>query len=130
MPTVADLIARKGGKVASVNADDAVFEAQNCWLMTDRREVLYPLGVDGLSRHYREVFRELPPAYERARDAVFEHSTTLGAGQRRRGLLVYRRFKPKTKRFRVELQLALGSGDIVRLAAPYRRAKKKELSDP
>lgn len=103
-----------------------VLEPQNCWLVTSRGEILNPIGIEGLRTAYGSSGLVMPPAYERAAPAVLEGSKLLGPGESAAGLLVYRTFKPKTNRFRVELQLVLPSGELLRMSAPYWRPRARK----
>lgn len=100
-----------------------VFQPQNCWLVTDKHEVLYPTGLEGLRTAHALVGVEMPPAYERSKPTVLEDSRTLEPGQSLAGLLVYQAPQPRTRGYRLDLQFATAAGEIVRLAAPYRRVK-------
>jgi hypothetical protein len=108
---------------------DLVFQAQNCWLVTDKQEHLYPVGMEGLRATYGMLGRELTPAYERAQSALLENAFTLRPEGSVAGLLVYRAVKPKTRRIQLDLQLTSSTGDVIRLHAPYLRPKKKGGKD-
>jgi hypothetical protein len=108
------------------STQEIAFNAQNCWLVTNRNEVLYPTGLARLGQDYRMLEREMPPAYARAGSAIVESSLILLPGQRHRGLLVYPQVHPKTRSYNVELQLTLGSGEVARIVAPYRRPRKSD----
>ncbi len=99
------------------------FNPLDCWLVTNDRQILYPLGLDTLGTAYRELESELPQAYEGVRPALLEHSSILGPGDSVAGLLIYRACGPKTKRFHVDLQVVAGGGDVIKASAPYRRTK-------
>lgn len=100
-----------------------MLNAQQCWLVTNKGEHLTPVGLEELRAGYGILDREMPPAYDRVRPAVFEYSWTLGQGESASGLLIYRAFKPKTKSFQIDLQLTRSTGDVIRRSAPY--VKKK-----
>ena len=53
----------------------------------------------------------------------------MAPGERVSGLLVYHEVGPKTKRYRIDVQLNLPSGDVDKFFAPYRRLKKAELKN-
>jgi hypothetical protein len=101
----------------------ASFNPQDCWLVAGSREVIYPIGLDDLGTMYRQLEGDLPAAYDRIRPALLDQAATLAPGESTAGLLVYPAPKQETKRFRIELQLTLPTGDVVRARAPYRRAK-------
>ncbi len=104
-----------------------VFRSQQCWLKTNKTEFLTPLPMEMLRTTYGMVGQELRPAYERAGAAVLPTTHDLLPGESLAGLLVYRRFKPKTKSFFLKFQLTAPSGDVFRMKMPYRRLKEKEL---
>jgi hypothetical protein len=68
----------------------------------------------------------LPQAYRAVRAAIMESTQTISGGEAVHGLLIYREVEPNDKSYRVDVQLALPSGDTVRFSAPYRRMKKKK----
>jgi hypothetical protein len=70
------------------------------------------------------------PAYDRSVTAVVPTTRTLYAGDSLTGLLVYRAFKPKTKRYRLDIQITTASGDVSKVTIPYRRIKKDRSEDP
>jgi hypothetical protein len=107
-----------------------VFRAQQCWLVTDRNEILHPIGMDGLRARYGMVGRELGPAYEQSLAAVIPTSRMLNPGETMAGLLVYSRFKPNTKRYRLDIQITTANGDVALVTAPYRRIKKERSNSP
>ena len=57
---------------------------------------------------------------------LLAHTLSVAPGDSRHGLLVYRAIDPNTKRFKVDVQLVLPSGDVVRFSAPYRRIKDEQ----
>lgn len=106
--------------------DGAVqFNPINSWLMTNRKEVQYPIGLTDLSFSYHVAGREFPVSYERVGPALLEQSREILPGQTTSGLLVYHVLDPKTKRFHVDVEVTLANGDLVRFAAPYRRVPSK-----
>jgi hypothetical protein len=111
-------------------AGNLVFRSQQCWLVTDRNEILHPIGMEGLRARYGLVGREMGPAYDRSVTAVVPTTRTLYAGDSLTGLLVYRAFKPKTKRYRLDIQITTASGDVSRVTIPYRRIKKDRSENP
>jgi hypothetical protein len=108
-------------------------QAQSAWLHAGQAEVLHPIGIEGLASAARAVDRTTPEAWEHARGAVLEHAITVSPGEKIAGLLVYRRFKPDVKRFRVEIQFTLPTGEMARFVAPYQRRKpdkSKKSAEP
>ena len=101
-----------------------VLRSQQCWLVTDKNEILHPVGMEGLRARYGMANRELGPAYERSLEAVIPTTRTLYPGESVAGLLVYRAFKPKTKRYKLDIQITTPNGDVALITAPYRRIKK------
>ena len=106
------------------------FRSQQCWLVTNRNEHLHPIGMEGLRAEYGMVGRDLGPAYERSLEAVVPTSRLLEAGRTLAGLLVYRAFKPSTRRYRLDIQIAAGTGDVAWISAPYRRIRKEQSEEP
>ncbi len=97
----------------------------HCWLKTSRGMVQTPIGLTDLAFSYRVAGGELPPAYERIKPALMENTRSIAPGESVHGLLIYRAVEPKTKYYRVDVQLSMPNGDAVRFAAPYRREKIK-----
>jgi hypothetical protein len=116
-------------QIENQGSGEIIFQAQNCWLTSDRNDHLYPVGMEGLRATYGMLGHELTPAYERTGSALLENSFTVLPGRQAAGLLVYRSVKPKAKRFQVELQLTVSTGDVIRLNAPYRRPKPIKNKD-
>jgi hypothetical protein len=102
-----------------------LFQSQNAWLRAGT-QIQSPLGIDGLSSQYEVVEMKMGAAYERARPAILEGSSTIEPGETKRGILVYRRVKERTKKFFIEFQLTMSNGDVLRTHAPYRLVKKKK----
>jgi hypothetical protein len=59
------------------------------------------------------------------RAALIEGARHLAPGERITALAVFRARDARAKRFHLEPQIVLPSGDVARLIAPYRRAKVK-----
>jgi len=112
-------------RLENQGAGELVMRSQQCWLITDHNEYLYPISMEGLRGRYGVVGREPGAAYERSVSAVFPTTLLLNPGESRAGLLVYRAFKPKTRRFRLDIQLITASGEVSRITAPYRRRRVK-----
>lgn len=98
----------------------------DCWLMTNRKQIETPLGLTDLSFDYHVAGSDLPPAYENIGRVLLAHRITVKPGKSLHGLLVYRAVDAAAKTFRVEIQFTLPDGNVVRLAAPYRRVKSKQ----
>jgi hypothetical protein len=114
------------------NRGDAAlsFNPIGCWLTTnDKKQMQYPLGLSDLSFSYRVAGGELPAAYERVRPALYEGPRIVAPGERVSGLLIYRAVDPKTKRYRIDVQLNLPDGNVDKFFAPYRRLSKAELEN-
>jgi len=103
------------------------FRAQQCWLMTNRKEILHPVGSGSLKARYGMVGREMGPAYESSLEAVVPSQRTLYAGQSMAGLLVYRAYKPNTRAYQLDIQITTPSGDVALVSLPYRRIKVEDL---
>lgn len=99
------------------------FQSDKVWLKTNHAQLHLPLGLDELGTTYRLSGRELPAAYERVAPALLTGSRMLAPGEEAVGLVVFRQVEPQTKSFRVEIDLVAGDGEVIRFAAPYRRAK-------
>jgi hypothetical protein len=97
----------------------------HCWLKTSRGTVQTPIGLTDLAFSYRVAGSELPPGYERIKPALLESTRSIASGETVHGLLIYRAVDPKTKLYRVDVQLSMPNGDAVRFSAPYRRKKIK-----
>jgi hypothetical protein len=97
----------------------------HCWLKTSRGTVQTPIGLTDLAFSYRVAGSELPPGYERIKPALLESTRSIAPGEIVHGLLIYRSVEPKTKYYRVDVQLSMPNGDAVRFSAPYRRVKIK-----
>jgi hypothetical protein len=117
-------------ELANQGAGNLVFRSQQCWLVTDKHEILHPIGMEGLRARYGLVGQEMGPAYERSVTAVIPTTRTLYTGDSLAGLLVYRAFKPKTKRYRLDIQITTASGDVSKVIIPYRRIKKERSENP
>jgi len=104
---------------------ELAFNPQDCWLMTNRKKIETPLGLTDLSFDYHVAGADLPPAYENVGRVLLVHPATIRPGGSLHGLLVYRAVEPATKTFGVDVQFVLPDGNVVRLKAPYRRAKQK-----
>jgi len=99
------------------------FNALDCWLKTNRQQIETPLGLTDLSFDYQIMGRELPAAYTRIAPLMLEGTRVLAAGESLSGLLIYHAVDVKTKRFHVEVELSMPSGEKVNLRAPYRRVR-------
>jgi hypothetical protein len=101
------------------------FQSQSAWLRAGS-QIQSPLGIDGLSSSFEIIEMEMGAAYERARPAIMEGSSTIVAGETKRGILIYRKVKDRTKKFFLELQLTMPTGELMRVTAPYRLIKKSK----
>lgn len=101
------------------------FNPHDCWLSAGQREVLFPLGIEDLGTLYRQMDGDLPEAYNVARPALLDQRTMVPRNGSVAGLLVYRGLETRAKRFRVDVKLTLGNGDVLRANAAYRRGSKK-----
>jgi len=113
-------------EIENRTAGELALNPLDCWLMTNRKKIETPLGLTDLSFHYHIVGADLPPAYEKVGRVLLAHPLTVASGGSVHGLLVYRAIDAKTKTFRVDVQLVLPDGDVIRFAAPYRRIKDKQ----
>ncbi|HXV74867.1 MAG TPA: hypothetical protein VD788_01000 [Candidatus Polarisedimenticolaceae bacterium] len=97
------------------------FNALDCWLKTNRDEIRTPVGLTDLSFDYQLAGLTLPAAYERIATALLEGGRIVRPGETISGLLVYHVTHPRTKRFRIEVDLIPSSGEVIRFSAPYRK---------
>jgi hypothetical protein len=112
-------------EVENRGVDTLEMNPVHCWLKTSRGAVQTPIGLTDLAFSYRVAGGELPPGYERIKPALLENTRSIPPGESVHGLLIYRAVEPKTKFYRVDVQLSMPNGDAVRFAAPYRRKKIK-----
>ena len=111
------------------HGDGAIlFNPLHCWLMTNKKEIQTPVGLSDLSFLLKVVDYEMPAAYEKVGPALLDEPRTVHPGETIHGLLIYKPFKKKTKRFNVDVQLTLPTGDLVRMSAPYRRQSSAEAA--
>ena len=101
------------------------FQSQSAWLRAGS-QIQSPLGIDGLSSSFEIIEMEMGAAYERARPAIMEGSSTIVPGETKRGILIYRKVKDRTKKFYVEMQITMPSGELMRTHSPYRLIKKSK----
>lgn len=102
------------------------FNPVNSWLTTNRKQILYPVGLTDLLSMYHEGGLELPEAYERVGPAVLEQARTVEAGKTLAGLLVYHVVDARTKSYQIDIELTRTNGKAVLFAARYRRPPKNE----
>ena len=99
------------------------FNALDCWLTTNRKEIATPLGLTDLSFDFQIAGQPLPAAYERISPVMLDGTRLLAPGDKMSGLLVYRLLDPRTRRFHLDVELTPPSGDELRMRAPYRKVK-------
>ena len=114
-------------QIENVGAARLVFRSHQCLLKGRNTEILTPFAMETMSTTYGMMGQKMQPAYQRAGPAMLPTTRELAAGETLAGLLVYPKVKPRTKRFRLEIQITTSAGDVVTVNAPYRRLKKKEL---
>jgi len=102
------------------------FNPVNSWLTTNRKQILYPVGLADLLSMYHDGGMELPDAYERVGPAVLEQARTVDAGATLAGLLVYHIVDVRTKSYQIDIELTKTNGKAVLFAAHYRRPPKNE----
>lgn len=105
------------------------FNPVNSWLTTNRKQILYPIGLTDLQSMYHEGGLELPVAYEKIAPGVLEHARTIERDATIAGLLVYRIVDARTKSYQVDIELTRTNGKAVLFTAPFRRPPKGE-SEP
>lgn len=101
-----------------------VFQPQACRLETSYKDSQSPLDLPTIWEAFEMSGRPVPPDIQRIRSAIIDGEVVLLPGERRDGLLVYRSFDPKAKRFQVECRATLTSGDALTVLAFYKRRKK------
>ena len=115
-------------QIENVGVGKLIFRSQQCLLKGRTAEILTPFAMETLRTTYGMMGQKMQPAYQRAGPAMLPTTRELDVGESIAGLLVYSKVKPKTKRFRLEIQITTSAGDVVTVTAPYRRLKKKELA--
>jgi hypothetical protein len=104
---------------------DLIVQPATWWLVTDKKEIINPIGIEDLMATYEALGQQMAPVYERARPAVLAQSKVVEPGGSVSGLLIYRNLKNlKAKRFSVDALLTAPDGTLLRLHATYRRVKK------
>ncbi len=114
-------------QIENVGAAMLIFRSQQCLLKGRTTEILTPFAMETMRATYGMVGQKMQPAYQRAGPAMLPTTRELAVGESLAGLLVYPKVTPRTKRFRLEIQITTSAGDVVMVNAPYRRLKKKEL---
>jgi len=103
------------------------FNPKTCWLTTNKKKDLQtPFGLYDLSFSYRMTDREMPETYRKAGQALFEDPLLVAGGESVSGLLVYEKPSPKVHWLRVDVQLTMSDGHVVRFTAPYQRLKPEK----
>ena len=113
-------------QIQNNGAGGLVFRAQQCWLVTNKKEHLNPIGMESLGATYSVMGGEMSPAYKATTSAFLPASRTLMAGESMAGLLVYNMFKPGTRKFKLDIQITTPSGDVVAIKTPYKRIKLEQ----
>jgi hypothetical protein len=113
-------------QVENPGESPVTFNPFDCWLVTNNREILYPIGMAELGASYRQIGADLPESYRRVSPLLMQTESTLFPGDAVDGLLLYRIFKNKTKTFHVDIKLTLGNGNVAKTSAPYRRSPKSK----
>ena len=103
------------------------FNPMHSWVMTNKKEIRSPLAMTDLGFDYRMMSgQELPPTYQKIGPALLDLPRTIEPGEKISGLLVYRTFKRKVKRFTVDARLSLSDGEVLKFTAYYRRINAKK----
>jgi hypothetical protein len=114
-------------EVENRGEDSLGFHPRNCWLSSNKSaDTQTPMALSDLSFDFRTLSVPFPGSFEKIGPALLEQSVTVAPGESVAGLLVYRAIDERAKRFSVDVQLALPSGDVVRFSAPYRKIKEKK----
>jgi hypothetical protein len=103
-----------------------VFQPQSCRLKTNRQEFRIPLDLPTIEAAYAAQQREMPPAYDAARAAMYDGEEVLEHGDSISGLLIFRGVDPKTKSFVLEIHVTTPEGEEESFAVRYVREKKKK----
>lgn len=106
--------------------EELEFNPINSWLTTNRKQILYPIGLTDLLSMYHEGGLELPESYEKVGPALLEQARAIAAGASLSGLLVYHVVDPRTKSYQIDIELTRTNGKAVLFAAHYRRPPKNE----
>jgi len=115
--------------IESRTSGSTVFQPQSCRLKTNRQEFRLPLDLPTIEAAYASQQREMPPAYEAARAAMYDGEEVLEYGDSVSGLVVFRGVDPKTKSFVLEIHVTTAEGEENSFAVRYLReeiARKQE----
>ncbi|MDX1388102.1 MAG: hypothetical protein R3344_02880 [Acidobacteriota bacterium] len=106
--------------------EELVFQPQQCRLMTNRKEIRLPLDIPTIEAAYAAAQQEVPPAYEKARRALYDGEALLVPDDMLTGLLIYRGLDPKTKSFVMEIHVTTTEGEVEQFSVRYLREKRKK----
>ncbi|MDX1387872.1 MAG: hypothetical protein R3344_01700 [Acidobacteriota bacterium] len=106
--------------------EELVFQPQQCRLMTNRKEIRLPLDYPTIEAAYMAADQPMPPAYNRARRAMYDGEMNLEPDEMLTGLLIYRGLDPKTKSFVMEIHVTTTEGEVEQFSVRYLREKNKK----
>lgn len=112
--------------VENHTAEQLVFQPQSCWLHTNTKDMQRPLDLPAILEAYDMADRPAPPNIDRVRAAILDGEVVLGPGQQRDGLMVFRAFDPKAKRFQVDMAATVSRGEPLAFSAFYKRKKQAD----
>jgi hypothetical protein len=101
-----------------------VFQPQACRLETSYKDSQSPMDLPTIWAAFEMSGRPVPTDIGRIRSAIIDGEVVLLPGEQRDGLLVYRAFDPKAKRFQVDCRATLANGDAITVSAFYKKRKK------
>jgi hypothetical protein len=103
-----------------------IFQPQACWLHTNTKDMQRPLDLPAIVSAYHMADRPIPDNIDRIRSAIFDGEVILGPGEKRDGLMIFREFDPKAKRFQVDIGATLTRGEALKFTAFYKKRKKEK----
>lgn len=122
---------RSGGFVAfhvvveNRSEERMIFQPQACWLHTNTKDMQRPLDLPAIVSAFHMADRPIPDHIDRVRAAILDGEVVLGPGEQRDGLMVFRAFDPKAKRFQVDIGATLTRGEGIGFSAFYKKRKKE-----
>jgi len=116
-------------EVTNRGEQPVLVQPHRCRLVVPGKDVLFPLDRMAMESAYTLREQEIPAAYRRAAEALFDRERTIGPGERLVGLLVYHGLPERTRKFRVDIELTGYDGSGEEFSAPYRRLSRREARD-
>ena len=125
---------RTGGFIAfhilleNKSEERMIFQPQACWLHTSTYDRQRPLDYPSIVSAFHMADRPIPDHLDRIRSAIFDGEVTLGPGEQKDALMVFREFDPKAKRYQVDVGAVLTRGEALSFSAFYKKRKKEKDS--